>query len=514
LKRSILSASLITAVGVVIAGCEVGPNYKPPAPNLTPTYREATTRPTSQPVATTRPVDLIHWWTTLNDPELNSLIARAAEANLDLQSAAARVRQARAERGVVASSLFPTVNATGGYSHSLRSGGISSSSNFNTNGTTGGTTTGGTTTGGTTTGGTTSGTGTGTSVSGGGSSASPTDLYQAGFDATWEIDVFGGIRRQVESSDDSIQAAVEDLRDVQVTLLAEVATDYITLRGLQQQLEFTYQNARTERDTLDLTNQKFKAGLASRLDVAQVEALVATTEAQLPQVEAQVRQQIHALGTLLAVDPGALTHELLPPANIPLGPTQIPPGIPSDLLRRRPDIRRSERQLAAATANVGVAVADLFPRFSLTGSLGLESSKFKNTFNYGSKFYSIGPSVSWPILDFGRIRSNIDVQNALQQQAYLTYQKTVLTGLQEVDDALVTYAKEQDRRQALQAAVDADQRAVDLAKDLWRNGLTDFLQVLTAEQNLFVVQNQLAQSQTAVSTDLVALYKALGGGWE
>lgn len=512
MKRSILSASLLGAIGVVIAGCEVGPNYKAPAPNLTPAYREATTRPTSQPVATMQAVDLVHWWTTLHDPELNSLIARAAEANLDLQAAAARVRQARAERGVVASSLFPTVNATGSYSHSLRSGGVSSSSSFNTNGTTGGTTTtgGGTTTTG---GGTTTGTGS-TVSAGGGSSASPTDLYEAGFDATWEIDVFGGIRRQVESSDASIQAAVEDLRDVQVTLLAEVATDYITLRGLQHQLEFTYENARTQRDTLDLTNQKFKAGLASRLDVAQVEALVATTEAQVPQVEAQVRQQIHALGTLLAVDPGALTDELMPSANIPLGPPQIPPGIPSDLLRRRPDIRRAERQLAAATANVGVAVADLFPRFSLTGSLGLESNKFKNTFNYGSRFYSIGPSVSWPILDFGRIRSNIDVQNALQQQALLTYQKTVLTGLQEVDDSLVTYAKEQDRRQALEAAVDADQRAVDLAKDLWRNGLTDFLQVLTAEQNLFIVQNQLAQSQTAVSTDLVALYKALGGGWE
>ena len=329
--------------------------------------------------------------------------------------------------------------------------------------------------------------------------------------------MFGGVRRGVEAAEHDIEAAVEDRHNVLLTLISEVARDYVDYRGFARQIEIAKENVAAQEETLAVTRRQFEAGLktATELDVARAQALVFSTQSQIPALETSLRQTAHAIAILLGKEPNALTQELgasrpIPSAVIPV----VPIGLPSDLLRRRPDIRRAERQLAAATARIGVATADLFPKFSLTGSLGLESSKFKDIANYGSHFWSIGPSVSWPVLDFGKIRANIRVQNALQEQAMTAYESAVLIALGEVEDTLVAYGREQVRRQDLSNSVGANRRAVSLARQRYDAGLTDFLSVLDAERSLYAAQDQLIQSDRLVSTNLVALYKALGGGWE
>jgi NodT family efflux transporter outer membrane factor (OMF) lipoprotein len=307
---------------------------------------------------------------------------------------------------------------------------------------------------------------------------------------------------------------VDARRNVLVTVVAEVAHDYILLRGLQVQLALTYDNLKSQQDTLELTKSRFNAGLTSDLDVANAQAQVSTTAAQVPTLEIQIRQTMHQIAILLGQEPMALQEELGQKGIIPPSPSEIPVGLPSELLRRRPDVRQAERSLQAATANIGVAVAELFPRFSLTGTLGQQSGKFSLIARADSTYWSIGPSVTWRILDFGNLRNQIRVSNALQEQALLTYKKTVLQSFGDVEDALVAYAEDQKRTHALNDSVAANQRAVDLSQQLYARGLGDFLNVLTAERNLYAAQNDATISQTNVSTDLVQLYKALGGGWD
>jgi NodT family efflux transporter outer membrane factor (OMF) lipoprotein len=447
----------------------------------------------STATAATQPsADLARWWTTFDDPALDALVERAVAANLDLRLATARLREARALRGVTGADLFPDVNVAGSYTRSR-----SSENAFDFEGAGGG----------------------GGQSPGFGNFALPgeeRDLYQAGFDANWEVDVFGGVRRSIEAADADIAAANEGRRDALVTLLAEVARNYVEVRGFQRRLGIARANLKTQQDTLELTNARFKAQLISELDVTRADAQVATTASQIPSLEAQRNQAAHRLAVLLGQEPGALLDELFAPTSpaIPSGPPEVPPGLPSDLLRRRPDIRRAERELAAATARVGVATADLFPRFSLTGSLGLQSEEFDDLASMDSRFFSIGPSASWPVFDAGRIRSNIEVQNARQEQALVRYEQSVLTALEDVENALVGYGKERQRRASLQRAVDANRRSVEMATQLYDRGLTDFLDVLDAQRALFLSEDALVQSDRTISTNLVALYKALGGGWE
>ena len=492
-KTPLLAA--IVAVGM--AGCTVGPNYAPPETLVPDHYGEggaalqSTTRPSTMPATTqaaTQPTlgPAEKWWQNFKDPQLDSLVERALQSNLDLRLAEARIRQARAQYGIAVSAEFPIGTGTGSFSRSR-------SSNFGRTNTS-----------------------TSTSISGS-SSGNANNLYQAGFDASWEIDVFGGGRRGIEAAGGDIEASVEDRRNTLVTLLSEVAKDYIDYRGYAQQIAIAKENVDAQTQTLDVTRRQFNAGLktATELDVANAEALVATTQSQIPELEISLHQTAHALAILLGKEPNTLIAELaaskpIPSAEIP----EVPIGLPSALLRRRPDIRRSERQLAASTARIGVAMADLFPKFSLTGSLGLESAKFNGLGNYGSRFWSVGPSVSWPIFDFGKIRSTIRVQNAVQEQALVVYEQTVLAALADVEDSLVAYGREQVRRQNLKDAVAANIRAVSLARQRYDAGLTDFLQVLIAERSLYSVQDQLVLSNRMVSEDLVAVYKALGGGWE
>jgi NodT family efflux transporter outer membrane factor (OMF) lipoprotein len=264
---------------------------------------------------------------------------------------------------------------------------------------------------------------------------------------------------------------------------------------------------------LNLTKSRAEGGLSPYLDVAQQEAQVATTAAQIPTLQTQIRQDIHHLGILLGEDPGALSAELSAVRPIPVGPGSVPPGLPGDLLRRRPDIRRAERQLAAATAQIGVATADLYPQFSITGALGDEASQFRQLFDWPSRYYNIVPGVTWDIFDAGKVKSNIEVQNARQAEALSAYVQAVLQSLQDVDDALVAYNREQARLQSLHQAVAADQQALSLATDLFEKGSTDFLSELDAQRTLLAAQTDEAISEQQVSLNLVALYKALGGGW-
>ncbi len=482
-------------LALLLSACTVGPNYAPPEETPPDAWFEflnvpapttSTTGPTSRPasVLSAAPAP-IAWWMSFHDRTLDDLIVRGVRSNLDLRRAQARIREARAQRRVTAADEYPNVNVDGSYRHSR-----SSLAGF--------------------------GGGGGAAGSGGGTpvQSAEIDLYQAGFDASWEIDVFGRVRRSVEAADADIAAAVEDRRDTLVSLLAEVARNYVELRGFQQQGRIARENLVAQQQTLDVTRTRLERGLATDLDVARAQAQVSTTASQLPTFDAQARQAAHRLAVLLGQQPQALAKELLTDAAIPLPPPSVPIGVPAELLRRRPDIRRAERQLAAATARVGVATADLYPRFILTGSLGLQSTDFGSLFNYASRVYSIGPSISWPLFDAGRIRANIDVTDARQEQALLVYQQAVLAGFRDVEDALVAYTRELARRNTLAQAAQANQRATDLASELWTAGRTDFLSVLQAQRDLFQSQDALVQSDRLVSSNLIALYKALGGGWQ
>jgi NodT family efflux transporter outer membrane factor (OMF) lipoprotein len=542
LHRAVAATFLLSSIAI-IGGCNVGPDYKAPEVHVTPGYGEVggpTTVPSTQMSRTTpAPIPLAEWWTTFRDPELDSLIERAVKSNWDLRQATSRVRQARAQLATVTPDEYPTVNTDGGYSHARGSKNVTIPSSLFGGASSSGASSG--STGGSTpssigrvfraeqVGANNTSSGSSSGSSGGAAAGNPqlqsplgagglpgvdTDLWQVGFDASWEIDVFGGTRRNIEASNADVAAAIEDRRDTLVSLLGEVARDYIDLRGSQRELEIVQQNLRSQEDTLGLTRDRFNNGVATQLDVARAAAQVATTAAQIPTIVSSIRQSVHALSVLLAEQPEALDDELSKVAPIPPVPPEVPVGLPSDLMRRRPDIRRAERQLAAATARIGVATADLFPKFSITGLLGLDSTQPKHIFDYGSHYYEIAPGFTWPIFDAGKIRANIRVQTESQQQAVATYQQAVLNALRDVEDALVVYENEQVRRKALAEAVDADKQAVDLATDQYKQGVADFLTVLDAQRELYAAQDALVQSDRTVSGNLVTLYKALGGGWE
>jgi multidrug efflux system outer membrane protein len=453
-----------TFLAFVAAGCMVGPDYHAPRQAMPAKWDSPPSTQASVIVQQTSNMD--RWWMTFGDPELDSLVRRAMETNLDLEAAAERIHAARASVGIATGGLLPTVDGSGGYTRS------------------------------------------------GGERLPWRSQWSAGLNAAWEIDVFGGLRRGVESADDSLAAAVEDRHDVLVTVLGEVATDYILLRSAQQEVAIAQENLDVEMRNAQLARNKQKLGTGTDLDIVQADAQVASTTAALATLQASAQQSIYAISVLLALAPTDLNAELSPVAKVPDPPSEVPIGLPSDLLRRRPDIRRAERQLAAATADIGVATADLFPKFTLTGNVGLQARRIDLLSNWDNSFWSFGPGVTWSILDANRIRSRIDQQNALRDQAVTLYRQTVLTALLQVQNVLVSYAQEQHRRVALSQAVDLDQRAVVLATRRYKQGQTDFLAVLDAERALFGSQDALVQSNSAIGTDAVALYKALGGGWE
>jgi NodT family efflux transporter outer membrane factor (OMF) lipoprotein len=482
---------LVPGVLTLLAGCAVGPDFrKPETPVPAAWVGQGQATGSRESIATPGPVELVDWWKSFDDPTLTSLIERAIESNLDLRQAEARIRQARATQGVTASGLWPEIDATGSYRRSGSGGGSTSTS-------------GGQAT-----------SQNGAVSSGGGPRGSVANLFQVGLDASWELDIFGGTRRNIEASDADFQAAVEDRRDVLVSLVSEVGNDYLNLRGLQQQIIIARKNLSAQKHTAEITRKRFEAGFVGKLDVANAYAQVATTESQIPVFESAAQGTIYSLSVLLGREPAALAEELASDAPIPSTPPEIPVGLPSDLIRRRPDIRKVEAQLHAATVRIGVATADLFPKFSLTGSAGFTSTDISTLLNWTSRVWSYGPSVTWPIFTAGRIRWNIEVQKAVKEQTLAAYEKAVLTALKDVETALVAYAKEQDHRNSLIEAVESNRTAVDLSMKLYVAGKIDFLNVLVAQRALNISEDALVQSTRSLATDLIALYKALGGGWE
>jgi len=453
---------------LILTGCAtVGPDYVPPDTSVSATwntqFKGGLTAEEMDPQA------LAAWWATLNDPELSSLIDRAVLGNLDLKKALARVREARARRGMAKADLFPTLDATGSATWSRTS----------------------------------KDTGTGKT----------NDLYAASFDAGWELDIFGGVRRSVEAAGADLQATQEDLRNVLVSLLAEVALNYIDVRTSQVLIAVAEANLEAQSETYQLTQWRYEAGLSDELAVQQARYNLENTRSLIPAFRTRLEEAMNRIAVLLGEQPGKVHPELEKREPIPVTPLKVAVGVPADLLRRRPDVRQAERQLAAQTARIGVATADLYPKFTLSGSIGLEAFSLSNLSSSGAWSLSGGPRITWAIFKGGAIRQNIEVQSALQEQALIQYEATILSALEEVENALVAYAEVQQRRQSLSEATQAAQKAVDLAQHRYQAGLTDFNNVLDAQRSLLSFQEQLAQSEGTVTSNLVRLYKALGGGW-
>jgi NodT family efflux transporter outer membrane factor (OMF) lipoprotein len=466
--RSIrLVASGLTLILLLLAGCAVGPDYVPPEISAPPQWTAELGKGLTPEHADLEA--LASWWSTLNDPMLTSLVERAIEGNLDLGQAKARVREARARRGISEADRFPTVDATG----SARSTHSSEETG----------------------------------------SGEGRELYAAGFDAAWELDVFGSKKRAVEAADAEVQASQEDLRDVLVSLTAEVGLNYVEVRSFQTRLSVAEANLDAQTETYNITQWRFQAGLTTQLDVEQAKYSLEQTRSEIPSLQTGLEQAKNRLCVLLGEPPGSLNVVLAEQKAIPVTPLEIAVGVPADALRRRPDVRRAERQLAAQTAQVGIATADLYPTFSLLGSIGVEALSLGNLFSAGSRTRSGSAVVTWPVFDAGAIRSNIEVQSALQEQALFQYEAAVLTALEEVENALVAYAKGQRRRGSLSEATRAAKNAVDLAQSQYSSGLIDFNNLLIAQRSLLSLQEQLAASEGQVTANLISLYKALGGGW-
>jgi NodT family efflux transporter outer membrane factor (OMF) lipoprotein len=469
LKRFCIFFWPMIALGMILTGCAtVGPDYIPVRPDAPEKWHAEMDNGLVE--AEPDPETLAHWWTLFNDPELNRLMQRAVSGNLDLQTAQSRIREVRALRSISRAGLFPVVDATAAASKQRSA-----------------------TTG---------------------NSTEEIEYYTAGFDAGWEIDIFGGVRRSIEASQADLETLQENLRHVLISLMAEVALNYVEVRTFQARLDVILINIKTLKETYDLNRSRYQAGIIDELSLQESLRSLESSRSFIPAIETGLSAAKNRLAVLLGKSPGELAHELDEKKQIPTIPITVAVGIPAETLRHRPDIRRAERSLAAQTARIGVATADLYPKFRLFGSIGLESIDSGDFFDWSNRFWSIGPGVSWRIFDAGAIRRNIEVRTARQEQALIAYQATVLDALEEVENALVAYAKEQHRRDALDRAVIAAKRAELLAMDRYKAGLVGFFNVLDTQRSLLALQDELNQSNGAVIANLVRLYKALGGGWE
>lgn len=470
---------------LLLAGCTVGPDYHKPDMQVAPAFRDLPTgkdAPLSRPVAAA-PADLSAWWTIFGDKELESLISRALKANPDLLTAASKVREARAQEVIAGAAGMPQVNGSALAAH------LHSNSNLASK-------IGG-------------GSGSGSSSSGG----TDIQLYSLGFDASWEIDIFGGVRRGVEAAAANTEGARWQMRDGEVMLSAEIAEDYFTLRSLQARIALIGDEAQRQRGTYDLARAKARAGLVTQIDVNQQSVLADTTAAQIPQLQAQARVQEHAIAVLMGEDPEAMEDELERAAPSATIPASLPVGLPSDLLRRRPDVRAAERKLASATAEIGVAVADLYPKFNLLAGLSFADNHLGSLLS-GDNLGEFGlGSIMWPIFHGGQGHANIRAKEEERQQAYYAYRKAVLGAVRDAEDALTRYAGDQRRLVSLDAAVTAAQSSAQIAQAQYRVGLATYDAVYTAQASALSARDAAEQARQAYVTDLVSLYKALGGGW-
>lgn len=461
---------LIAAV-LILSGCKVGPDYVPPETALEAQWQNA---------AGDQPADpnvLQRWWTAFNDPVLSELIERASVSNYELHAAVSRIAESRALRSAVSGQYTPSVDAVGSYRRSRESeagffGGFGSLS------------------------------------------ADQYNLYSAGFDAVWEIDLFGRIGRSVESAQASLQASIEDWRSVQTSLFAEVARNYIELRSAQQRIELALLNTKLQQQTLELTQGRYKVELVSKADVAQAQLNLANTESEIPLLRIAESAAFNRLVVLTGGIPAEMETQLLQAGQMPQSPAQITAGIPIELLRRRPDIRRAERLLAAQTAQIGVATSNLYPAFSLTGSFALTGTEFSDLGDLSSRAYSFGPGLRWNLFNGNQYRSLVLAEEARASQLWAAYESAVLQAVEEVENAMVGLVQQNARQTALERSVAAAQESVELLNALYSNGLTDFENVLVTQRALSVQQDRLAVTESQVLQQAVALYKALGGGWD
>jgi multidrug efflux system outer membrane protein len=468
-EARLLAKGVFLFLLLLLAGCAAGPNYHPPTTETPAAFANGaqTNLSTEQTVAA--------WWRGFNDPQLDLLVDRALAGNHELRIATANLLQARALRRGTQFDFLPVPEGTASYTHSLYSQAFEPGVPRNLRN---------------------------------------LELYDAGFDATWELDFFGRVRRSVEASTAEVQAAGATRRDVLVTLVSEVARNYFELRGTQMELAVAQRNAENQRQTLQITQAVLDGGRGTELDVARARAQLNNTLAEIPPLEADIAHAEHRLAVLVGRQPATLVAELRDPKDLPALPQMVAIGSPESLLRRRSDVRAAERNLAAATANIGIATADLFPRVTFNGNIGLQASTLGGLGKNGSDTWSFGPSITWAALDLGHVRARMQAAGAQADAALATYERTVLTTLEETENALVDFSRDQARRDFLRESERASQTAATLARQRYENGATDFLTVLDAERVLNDAQNQLAQSNTRTCTALVAVYKALGGGWE
>jgi NodT family efflux transporter outer membrane factor (OMF) lipoprotein len=458
---------LLSAV-FMLSGCmTVGPDYSPPEMQTPEAWQKEIAG-----VTTDRQSEveiLAKWWTTFNDPVLSDLMEQAVAGNLNLKQALNSVRQARIQRGITDADRFPSVHSSGSAGRTYTK---DMSGDF-----------------------------------------TGTNSFRLGLDASWEADLFGRVKRSIEAADANLEATEESYRDVLVSLLSEVALNYIEVRSYQAQLLVAESNLKSQEETYNITKWRYQAGLTTELDVENASKNLEQTRSQIPSLKSSLEQAKNRIAVLLGSEPGALDSELDEYRPVPDPPNEIALGIPADLLRRRSDLRKAERELAAQTAKIGVAEAERYPKISLSGDIGLSALALGGLFSSDSLSTGVNSGISWPVYDAGRIIKNIEIQYAAQEQKLIAYRTALLTALEDVENAMTSYTYDLARRESLLKASESAEQAAETSRAQYSSGLIDFQSVLEAEKTLLSFQNNVVQSDAQIIKDLIGLYKALGGGW-
>jgi NodT family efflux transporter outer membrane factor (OMF) lipoprotein len=478
----LVARALAAAMSLACASClKVGPDFSPPASVLPPDWSASLA---AQVAAGPAPDP--EWWSAFGDPVLDDLIARSIAGNRDVIRAVALVRAARASKQGAEAAYFPTLDASAGYQRRRTSSGTFSTTEPTDP----------------------------TDPTEPSTSRREFDDFSVGFDSAWEIDLFGGIRRSNEQAARELEAAGADLDAVLVSMLAEVASNYVEVRSLQSRIQVAEDNARSQGETLDLTRWRFEAGLVGALDVEQATYNLAQTRARIPELRTQLDAAANRVAVLVGAPAGSVDDQLAPRRPVPAPPRDVAIGLPADLLRRRPDVVAAERRLAAATAAIGVAKADLYPKLSLSGTFEISASDIAKLDTAAARGFSVGPTLRWNLFAGGRLRALVAARSAEADAALATWEDTVLTAHEEAQNALTAFAEEQRRLERLAEARAAARKAQELARMQYETGVLDFQRVLEAERATLTFEESYAVSQAAVTSDLVAVYKALGGGWE
>ncbi|WP_051283872.1 efflux transporter outer membrane subunit [Desulforegula conservatrix] len=479
-RQLVLSVCFIQFL--ILCGCAVGNDYKQPDTKMPETWTGMDNNTVIRADAAMDSVsETLEWWAIFKDPVMSSLIKKALEANHDLRMASSRVRQARAYKTSALSGLWPKLDANASYK---KNGSGESEKSLGSEDETP------------------------LSIR----NSSEYESFRAGFDATWELDFFGGKRREAEAAEADIKASEEDKNAVALTVAAEIATDYLNLRSAQDQIEIAKRNIDANKRISEITEKKYKAGLVSKLDLNSSRARVAESEARIPELEAYERSLIYSIGLLTGDGPkifGSLSEKM----NLPPSPPSIPVGLPADLLKRRPDIKKAEAQLNAATARTGSAKADYFPKITLTGDFGYSGNDADTFLNWSSRSWSFGPAVSIPVFNAGRIAANIETKSAIEEQALINYEKTVLTALKDVETALYNYSADIKKHAHLASSANDNYEAAEMSMSLYSAGKINYSRVLDARISQYGSEEALASSNGKLATDIVSIYKSLGGGW-